>query len=110
MLSQARALPGQLRAVLARRPVKQLRASLVLFTRAACSSSPATSGQLQHGLHVRDIRNIGIIAHVDAVSLPSFPSLDLSDQLSLTNLQGKTTTTERMLYCSGASHRQGSKS
>jgi len=59
-----------LRAVLVQSsPVKKLRVSILVFTRAASSTSSAASGQLQHSPHVRDIRNIGIIAHVDAVSL-----------------------------------------
>lgn len=65
--------------------------------RTFASASPASTAELQH------TRNIGIIAHIDAVS---FPPCLLSSILSNIS-QGKTTTTERMLYYSGFTRRIG---
>lgn len=60
--------------------------------------------QAHHDTQLQNIRNIGIIAHVDAVStkylIPSF-------YINLTFQKGKTTTTERMLYYSGVTKRVG---
>ena len=49
-------------------------------------------------------RNIGIIAHIDAVSIMSVCCVDES----ILKFQGKTTTTERMLFYSGHTSRIGS--
>lgn len=48
-------------------------------------------------------RNIGIVAHIDAVS----SHVDVEMDSKLIRRQGKTTTTERMLYYSGYTRRIG---
>ncbi|WYZ45314.1 hypothetical protein EsH8_VIII_000630 [Colletotrichum jinshuiense] len=65
-----------------RLPGRALFAGIVSFRR-SIHTPPV---QAKHYSPIKDIRNIGIIAHVDA---------------------GKTTTTERMLYYSGVTHRVG---
>ncbi|KAK2032382.1 translation elongation factor G [Colletotrichum zoysiae] len=65
-----------------RLPGRALFAGIVSFRR-SIHTPPV---QTKHHSLIKDIRNIGIIAHVDA---------------------GKTTTTERMLYYSGVTHRVG---
>lgn len=60
---------------------------------------------LQHDPSIKKTRNIGIIAHIDAVST-SYLTLSLGENLN-DNLKGKTTTTERMLYYSGLTRRIG---
>jgi len=55
-----------------------------------------------HDPSIKKTRNIGIIAHIDAVrNKISFGAENLTFQ------QGKTTTTERMLYYSGFTRRIG---
>ena len=49
-------------------------------------------------------RNIGIIAHIDAVC----HTRDIPSGRTAYGIQGKTTTTERMLYYSGHTRRIGS--
>lgn len=68
-----------------------------------------SAGQAESGSDKRLLRtrNIGIIAHIDAVRLTGGKSSLL---LVLMILKGKTTTTERMLYYSGHTRRIGGNS
>src|ERR1041385_2455270 len=86
-------------------PILILRVSYTSRARTPKRCLRQVASQLRYAhqdAHVDRIRNIGIIAHVDAVSLGQETC-----GTALTYSQGKTTTTERMLYYSGVTQRVG---
>ncbi|KAJ6257498.1 LOW QUALITY PROTEIN: hypothetical protein Dda_7283 [Drechslerella dactyloides] len=72
------------------------------------STSPTLLAAAQDAkVDLKHVRNIGIIAHIDAVPLPLSTTSLISTLTDTNTQQGKTTTTERMLFYSGTTNRIG---